>query len=154
MGEKLGVQTAEADDLALLTDFLALLQRTHADYTRTFRALSRYAPADPATLAPLQAEVNEAEGLDAWLAKYTARLAREGSVDTARHARMLGVNPKYVLRNWVAQEVITNAEARNYGKIEEVRQLLASPFEEHPAFEHYAAAPPEWAQHIAVSCSS
>jgi uncharacterized protein YdiU (UPF0061 family) len=154
MGAKLGFGVAEPDDLALLTDFLALLQRTHADYTRTFRALSRYTAADPATLLPLRAEVSEVDALDAWLARYTARLDREQSVTAERHSGMLAVNPKYVLRNWVAQEVITNAEARNYDKIEEVRLVLAAPFDEHRAFEHYAAAPPEWARHIAVSCSS
>ena len=154
MGAKLGFRTAEPGDLALLTDFLALLQRTHADYTRTFRALSRYTPADPATLVPLRAEVSEADALDAWLATYAARLAREQSVDTERHAAMLGVNPKYVLRNWVAQEVITNAEARNYDTIEEVRRLLASPFEEHETLERYASGPPEGSREIVVSCSS
>lgn len=154
MGEKLGLRTVEPGDLALLTEFLAVLQRAKADYTRTFRALSRYSPTDLATLAPLQAEVHETEALDAWRMKYNARLTQEGSVDADRHARMLGVNPKYVLRNWVAQDVIANAEARNYGKIEEARQLLASPFEEHPAFQHFAAGPPEGAQDIVVSCSS
>ena len=59
-----------------------------------------------------------------------------------------------MLRNWVAQEVITNAEARNYEKIEEVRQLLASPFDEHEALERYAEGPPEGAEEIVVSCSS
>ena len=154
MGAKLGLRSVEPGDLALLTEFLAVLQRARADYTRSFRALSRYAPSDAATLAPLQAEVREQDALDAWLVKYAARLAQEGSVDADRHARMLGVNPKYVLRNWVAQDVITNAETRNYGKIEEVRRLLASPFDEQPAFEHYAAPPAEGAQDIVVSCSS
>ena len=154
MGAKLGLRTVEPGDLTLLTEFLAVLQQTHADYTRTFRALSRSVPADPATLAPLHAAVGDAAVLDAWLVKYAARLAQEGSIATERQPRMLAVNPKYVLRNWVAQDVITNAEARNYGRIEEVRQLLASPFEEHEALERYADGPPEGGEEIMVSCSS
>jgi uncharacterized protein YdiU (UPF0061 family) len=154
MGAKLGLRTAEAGDLALLTEFLQLLQRTRADYTRTFRALSRCSSEDAASILPLQAEIGDAEALLAWLGKYHARLAREGSIGAERIPAMLGANPKYVLRNWIAQDVIANADTRNYDRIEEVRRLLASPFDEHPALEHYAAAPPEWAKEIVVSCSS
>ena len=67
---------------------------------------------------------------------------------------MLAVNPKYVLRNWVAQDVIQNAETRNYALVDQVREVLDAPFDEHPAMERYAAGPPEWAQGIEVSCSS
>ena len=67
---------------------------------------------------------------------------------------MLATNPKYVLRNWVAQDVIQNAETRNYGLVDEVRRVLEDPFGEHPAMERYAAKPPEWAREIVVSCSS
>jgi hypothetical protein len=154
MGEKLGLETAEEGDLMLLTEFLNLLQRTKADYTRTFRALSRYSADAPATIPPLQAEIGDAEGLLTWLEKYDARLAREKSVAAERHVRMLAVNPKYVLRNWIAQDVINNAETRNYDKIDAVRLLLATPFDEHPEYDAYAASPPDGMRDLTVSCSS
>jgi len=64
------------------------------------------------------------------------------------------VNPKYVLRNWVAQEAIEAAQAGDFGPIEKVRRLLATPCGEHPGQERYAAPPGPEARHVEVSCSS
>ncbi|HEV8600764.1 MAG TPA: hypothetical protein VGQ69_15490, partial [Gemmatimonadales bacterium] len=71
-----------------------------------------------------------------------------------RSERMRRVNPKYVLRNWVAQEAIAAAETKNFGFIEELRRLFAEPFAEHPGQECFAAPPPAGSREIAVSCSS
>ena len=54
----------------------------------------------------------------------------------------------------MAQDVIQNAETRHYALIDQVREVLDAPFDEHPAMERYAEAPPEWAQGTEVSCSS
>ena len=126
---------------------------TRADYTRFFRALSRYEQRN-ADNSALHGEVAEPERLSAWLKRYDDRLLREQSVDAVRHAQMLSVNPKFVLRNWMAQEAITHAEAGSYATIEELRSLLSTPFDEHPEAERYAETPPGWAKAIAVSCSS
>ncbi len=64
------------------------------------------------------------------------------------------VNPKYVLRNHLAQIAIAQAEAGDYGEVAWLMQVLARPFDEQPEFERYAAEPPAEYQHIAVSCSS
>ncbi len=153
MGEKLGLLMAEEGDLELLHGFLQLMQSAKADYSRTFRALSHYDGADLTTLLPLQAEIGDAAGLLAWLERYDTRLAHEQSVVSVRHGRMLAVNPKYVLRNWIAQEVIVNAEHRSYAMIETVRALLAAPFDEQPAFERFAEGP-AGKDVVEVSCSS
>ncbi len=125
-----------------------------ADYTRTFRALSRWDTGDEGSGTALRDELAGTSGLDGWLARYRERLAREPRGTAARHAAMLAVNPKYVLRNWVAQEAIQNAETRHVGLVDEIRRVLDDPFAEHPAMERFAASPPDWARDIVVSCSS
>jgi uncharacterized protein YdiU (UPF0061 family) len=148
---KLGLITADPADAALVAVWLELLQRSEADYTRSFRALSRWMPEDAASLAALRAEIRDEAGLDAWLARWNARVAAEGTVPEARRAAMLAVNPKYVLRNWVAQDAIDNAMTGNLTRVDELRVLLASPFDEHPAMERYAEPGRE---ELVVSCSS
>jgi uncharacterized protein YdiU (UPF0061 family) len=151
MRAKLGLTTAESSDVALVAEILGVLHDGHVDYTRFFRALSRYAAHDAGAL---HAEVSDSERLKAWISRYAQRLVREDSHDASRHERMLRANPKFVLRNWMAQEAIANAETGNYDRIEALRVLLKTPFDEHPEAEQYAAKPPEWAREIAVSCSS
>ena len=65
------------------------------------------------------------------------------------------VNPKYVLRNYLAKNAIRKAEDEgDYGEIETLRRVLAQPFAEQPEFERYAAPPPDWGRKLAISCSS
>lgn len=154
MRARLGLATAEPDDLSLIAEWLDLLHRTGADYSRSFRALSRWSVSTDNSTAPLRIEVDDANALDAWLPRYAARLAREQSNEAARHAAMLRTNPKYLLRNWVAQDAITNAESGNFVLVDQLRELLRSPFDEHPAMERFAEGPPEWARDLSVSCSS
>ncbi|MEO5826067.1 MAG: protein adenylyltransferase SelO [Gemmatimonadales bacterium] len=151
---KLGLSAADRADAELATDWLALLHDNGADYTRSFRALSRYDTAVPTSIDAFRAEITDSGKLDAWLSEYDARLEREARSSAERHEAMLRTNPKFVLRNWVAQDAIVNAEARNFDRIREVWSVLRKPFDEHPEFEHFAAPPPEWATGLEVSCSS
>lgn len=147
---KIGLVAREDDDTDLIAALLARMQEDGADYTRTFRALSRW----PMEAEPMLAEFGDRDAIGAWLERYAARLDREPRNHVARSAAMLRTNPKYVLRNWVAEEVIQNAETRNHELVDQVRAVLDAPYDEHPAMERYAAAPPEWAKGIVVSCSS
>jgi uncharacterized protein YdiU (UPF0061 family) len=68
---------------------------------------------------------------------------------------MDAVNPKYILRNYLAQITIEKAEKpRGFSEIDRLLNLLSKPFDKQPEMESYAATPPEWAQQIEVSCSS
>ena len=151
---KLGLVAEREADAALATSFLELLFSAAADHTRSFRALSRYDADDAASRRALVEEIGSSDATANWLAQYDTRLADEGSVARERHQRMQRVNPKFVLRNWLAQDAIANAETRNYERINELWTVLRAPFDEHPTFEHFAAKPPEWASAIEVSCSS
>jgi uncharacterized protein YdiU (UPF0061 family) len=148
---KLGLATTLPDDVTLITDWLALLQQTGADYTRSFRALSHWLPGNTGALDALGAEVSDHVALDDWLARWQQRLATEQSEHDRRRAAMLAVNPKYVLRNWIAQDAIDNASTGNFGRVDELRRLFAAPYDEHPAMERYTEPGQE---EIVVSCSS
>ena len=67
---------------------------------------------------------------------------------------MNSVNPKYVLRNYLAQNAIARAEGRDYSEIQKLLELLRDPFAEHPGMEEYAAPPPAWGRGLVLSCSS
>lgn len=154
MRRKLGLVGVDDDDIALVGDFLDLLRSTGSDYSRSLRALSSWDAADSASDASLRREIPDGATLDEWLAQYAARLATESRATAERHAAMRAVNPKYVLRNWVAEEAIRNAETRNYARVDEIRRLLDAPFDEHPEWERFGEGPPTWASGLEVSCSS
>ena len=95
------------------------------------------------------------EAFDSWAKRYAQRLQEENSDDSERTARMKQVNPKYILRNYLAEQAIRKAEDdKDYSEVEVLFKLLQNPFDEHPEFDHYADHPPEWADQISVSCSS
>jgi hypothetical protein len=120
------------------------------DYTRFFRALAGFGQPDDELRDKF---INPAD-FDAWAVRYRERLQAERSHAPTRRAQMLRVNPKYVLRNYLAQNAITRAEAGDYSEIETLLDLLRRPFDEQPEREEYAALPPEWSRQLVVSCSS
>ena len=67
---------------------------------------------------------------------------------------MDAVNPKYVLRNYLAQVAIEKAQNKDFSEIAKLLTVLERPFDEQPEHSAYADFPPDWAQHIEVSCSS
>ena len=92
---------------------------------------------------------------DAWSSRYAAALRLHGSNDAERSLALRAINPKYILRNHLAEIAIRRAaDQRDYSEINRLHRLLARPFDEQPEFEAYAAEPPDWARKIEVSCSS
>ncbi len=154
MRAKLGLHGIEAADAEIVHDLLTLLSAAQADYTRFFRALCDVeitsTPADD-RLAEFFAD---RDGWYAWQARYRARLSREPAADAARRATMRAVNPKYILRNYLAQTAIERAQSGDFSEITRLQAVLRQPFDDQPDFEAYAAAPPSWARTITVSCSS
>ncbi|HEY9194393.1 MAG TPA: YdiU family protein [Methyloversatilis sp.] len=159
MRARLGLSTAQPGDHDFIAGTLGLLQRHHVDYTLFFRALSALSAQVPRTQraaldAPLRDLFVDREACDAWLLDWRARLAREGSTDGARQPAMRGVNPRYVLRNWMAEAAIRRARDGDFGEVEAVLQCLRKPFDDQPPNARYAAPPPDWAERLSVSCSS
>ncbi|MGC3974045.1 MAG: protein adenylyltransferase SelO family protein [Nitrospira sp.] len=94
------------------------------------------------------------ERFDAWAGEYRERLRSEESRDDERRAGMERVNPKYVLRNYLAQGAIEKAQQKDYSEIDRLLNLLRDPYTDQPGMDAYAAAPPNWGKHLSVSCSS
>lgn len=151
---KLGLRSDEAEDRALIDAMFAMLQANHADFTLFFRRLGELRIDEPAADAPLRDLLIDPAAFDAWAVQYRARLKRENSVDAARRLAMHAVNPKYVLRNYLAQVAIEKAQNKDFSEIANLLAVLEKPFDEQPEHERYAALPPDWAAGLEVSCSS
>jgi uncharacterized protein YdiU (UPF0061 family) len=161
---KLGFVECVDDDVALIQQLYALLQSAEADMTLFFRALADVDLERP-TLAPFgSAFYDEAKQRDAepafvdWLTRYAARARRDGVAADARRARMQSVNPRYVLRNYLAQQAIDRAEAGDAAGIDELLDILRRPYDDQPGRERFAERRPDWARNKAgcsmLSCSS
>ena len=157
MRQKLGFTRTHEDDQKIITRLLDLLQANHVDYTLFFRNLSeQYTDDDTDKCRDL---FIDRASFDDWFTHYQARIKQENNPQKTpqkdRCEQMKQVNPKYILRNYMAEIAIRKAQDENdYTEIENLMHLLQNPFDEHPDFEHYAGHPPEWAQQIEVSCSS
>ncbi len=153
---KLGLAAAEDDDRALVDDLLRLMAADRCDFTITFRRLAAFGTtAEAGANAPVRDLFIDRAAFDAWAVRYAARLAREGSVDAERALQMNRANPKFVLRNHIAEGAIRAARDGDFGETQRVLQVLQRPFDEQDASAApYAAFPPDWAQHLEVSCSS
>jgi len=154
MAAKFGLPPG-SETAALVMDALQLLAQNHIDYTIFMRRLCSFDSRPEALNAPLRDLFLDRAAFDAWAVRYAAALRRLGSVDGERAAAMRRVNPKYILRNHLAEVAIRSAtDARDYSEVNRLHRLLMRPFDEQPENEAYAAEPPDWARKIEVSCSS
>ncbi len=161
---KLGLREHAPGDEELLQQMHALMQAAQADMTLWYRGLGELDPAQP-QLAVLREAFYDAgamqtqqPALEAWLARYAQRVRDEGVEPAARRATMDAANPRYVLRNYLAQQAIDRAEAGDEAGIAELLEVLRHPYEEQPGREAFAARRPDWARDRAgcsmLSCSS
>ncbi len=150
---KLGLLTKQDGDLKLWTQLLTLMEG-EADFTILFRQLAQFDESQPKANHQLRDMFIKREAFDAWAEDYAARLNTQGEEAALRRQRMLQTNPKYILRNYMAEQAIRKAHEGDYAEVEKLLTLLKSPYDEQPEYETYAGYPPEWAEQISVSCSS
>ncbi|MBC7501686.1 MAG: YdiU family protein [Herminiimonas sp.] len=151
---KLGLTSDMPDDETLFDAMFVIMQNSHVDFTSFFRRLGDLQLGDPGSDAPLRDLFIDRAAFDAWAVQYRARLVQEHSVDAQRKLAMNATNPKYVLRNYLAQTAIEKAQNKDFSEIATLLKVLQDPFAEQPEFSRYAALPPDWASHLEVSCSS
>nr|WP_228896662.1 YdiU family protein [Pseudoduganella aquatica] len=151
---KLGLATEQEGDPELMDAMFSLLQENHSDFTQFFRTLSNLKTDTDEPDHDLRDEFVQREAFDAWAARYRTRLRAENSNDAERKLAMDKVNPKYVLRNYLAQIAIEKAQNKDFTEIARLLSVLQRPYDEQPEHEQYAALPPDWASHLEVSCSS
>ncbi len=172
MANKLGFTNFEKDsDDSLIKTLVEILPLVETDMTIFFRKLASLptdnkiqegAPLPETLLAayyrPEELDEKYTATMNEWLRAYLDRLQNTGLPEEKRQQRMNSTNPKYVLRNYLAQLAIDKAEAGDFTQIEELLQLLRNPYDEQPEKEHYAGKRPEWARNRAgcsmLSCSS
>ncbi|WP_300656372.1 protein adenylyltransferase SelO [Pseudomonas sp.] len=152
MRRRLGWLSSDAGDDALIQRLLQLMQDSAVDYSNFFRELGDSAAEQ--SLARLREDFTDLQGFDAWASAYRIRSAQDGGTQAERRTRMHAANPKYILRNYLAQQVIDAAEQGDYAPVRELHAVLSRPFDEQPGFERYAQRPPEWGKHLEISCSS
>jgi uncharacterized protein YdiU (UPF0061 family) len=163
MRAKIGLAGEEPGDDDLVREMLDALLESETDFTLFFRTLSSVPSEgnDEQLLAPLRpafyAENQPHERLLAWLRKYGERIRGEGA-QPARAQQMASVNPKYVFRNYLAQQAIDALAAGDASVLERLMRVLKRPYDEQPEHEELAARRPEWARNragcSALSCSS
>jgi uncharacterized protein YdiU (UPF0061 family) len=151
---KLGLATSLDSDRELLDDMFKLMQDNHVDFTLFFRRLGDLRIDAAEHDEPVRDLILDRPAFDAWAARYRDRLRQENSVDAERRERMMRTNPKYVLRNYLAQVAIERAQNGDFSEVQKLLSVLEHPFDEQPGNEPYAALPPDWASHLEVSCSS
>ena len=142
------------EDRALADDLLRLMAQDRSDFTITFRRLARLDSHDGSDNNVIRDLFMDRVAFDAWAARYRARLLAENSDDAERAARMNRVNPKFVLRNHLAETAIQRAQAGDFNEVQRLLKVLQRPYDEQPEHEGYAGFPPDWASHLEVSCSS
>lgn len=138
------------EDIALVEEWLALLQRNKVDFTLAWWHLADVAKGNP---SPLHSLVFDHLALDAWLVKWRARCATEdgaGSADQSRSAAaaraqtMRKANPWLIPRNHCVEDALSAASDENdFGPFEHLLEALNRPHEEHVEFERFAKPAPE-----------
>lgn len=174
MGAKIGLASVDPTvDTTLIHTLEELLQVTETDMTIFFRELANVeidqtdkdtslfpetSPLYKAYYAPEEMTADHLHFIQSWLDAYRKRIKALGISDIDRRIAMNRINPKYVLRNYLAQLAIDAAEQSDYSTTRELLHVLRNPYSEQPGMEKYAEKRPEWARHrpgcSMLSCSS
>ena len=151
---KLGFVNAQAEDIELIERLLKLMHDARVDFTKLFRGLAQINTNAPINQIQARNDLIDLDAIDQWFSDYIARLQTESSVDADRKQRMNAVNPKYILRNHLAQAAIEKAQQQDFSEVAKLLSILETPFDEQEQHEEYANPPPPDLEFIEVSCSS
>ncbi len=161
---KFGLADCRDDDLERMQALQVLMQDGEVDMTLWFRALADLDLAAP-SLAPFEEAFYDqvrrdavAPALEQWLQAYAARVLEEGAPTETWRGGLRAANPRYVLRNYLAQEAIDRAHGGDEGGVVELLEVMRRPYDDQPGMERYARRRPDWARDRAgcsmLSCSS
>lgn len=158
MRAKLGLttldkSTAEQDkqDLELIGQFTVLMEKNQLDYAQTWRQFGQLDPRSQHS--SLRDDFIDTHQFDTWYKAYQLRLGDVTDI-AAWQTERNSVNPKYILRNYLAQEAIIAVEEGNLAPLQSLQQVLSQPFAEQVEHDELAKRPPDWGQGLIMSCSS
>ncbi|WP_283785897.1 protein adenylyltransferase SelO [Bermanella sp. WJH001] len=157
MTQKLGLTGDAKTHQSIIENTLSMMKTCRLDFSYFFRQLANIH--QPETHKHLRDLCLDITAFDNWFTAYKAALkqnqqALNSEHDDARKTRMNQVNPKYILRNYLAQNAITAAQNGDYSEVQKLFTILQKPFDEQTEFNHYANLPPEWGKTLEISCSS
>lgn len=156
MQNKLGLCDWLEKDQALLGRLLTIMASQRADYSLSFRYLNRIIVSDINNehCVDFIALFKEPEVIKEWLVAYRQRLATNGYSDDERTEVQNSSNALYLLRNYLAQQAIEQAELQSYDMLNQLNHVLTNPFSEQKSAAMFAQAPPQWGKELSISCSS
>ena len=145
--KKLGLDLAKPEDATLIQGLLDIMESEKLDYTNTFRNLTQALAEENSP--ELQSEISKS-----WVVSFLERHSKETLSKDKRLELMNQVNPKFILRNYMAQEAIEAAEVNDSSKLETLMIVITQPYEELIEHEKFANKSPIWAKDLEISCSS
>lgn len=152
--QKLGLATAKDSDVYLIERLLQAMHDSRVDFTYFFRQLSQVRQELEIQTIALRDHFVDRELIDQWLSDYIHRLKSENRSNQERQIAMNLVNPKFVLRNHLAQVAIDKAKKHDYSEIQTLLKILANPYDEQAEYDVYSMPPSPDLERIEVSCSS
>ncbi len=174
MAEKLGLNAYNTvTDERLIKELLEILALVETDMTIFFRRLALLdisgfmnnleiqdlmTPLMDAYYIPDQINSGYKKRIYGWLEEYTRRLNKDNLSVEKRRRKMDAANPKYVLRNYLAQQSIDKAEQGDFSMIHELLDVMRHPYDEQQDKKIFAEKRPDWARSkpgcSMLSCSS
>ncbi len=161
---KLGLVECRDEDVALMQSLYELMASAEIDMTIFFRRLSDLGASQPTPAWFIEAFYDQEKrrksesDLQGWLDRYAERLGTDPQSADQRRQRMRAANPRYVLRNWLAQQAIDKANAGDESEIALLLDVMRKPYDDQPGRERFAERRPDWARNRAgcsmLSCSS
>lgn len=162
MCSKIGIQNPKISDESIVNQLLVTIRETETDMTIFYRLLATVSKNDTAEQAlkkinfafyiPETVKDSVKESWLYWFTIYIERLQEETLSDEERTIKMNLVNPKYVLRNYMAQLAIEAADEGDYSVLEELFEMLKKPYDEQPEYRKWFAKRPDWAR-TKIGCS-
>ena len=143
---KLGLSENRNTDEALVQELLNVMEVQKLDFTRTFRSLSN--------ILKTNNSIKVDDSLKSWSQNFKERHDIETADIDSRITQMNEMNPKFILRNYMLQNAIDQAEEGSYKEIDILMKLITKPYEENLEYERYSEESPEWAKSLGLSCSS
>ncbi|XP_075683641.1 protein nucleotidyltransferase YdiU-like [Rhinoderma darwinii] len=160
--DKLGFSGEREEDLTLIVSFLNMMEDTRADFTMSFRQLSEITDCELRNLTIPEGywafhDISQHMDFPAWVTAYLQRLkSNPDDSESKRRQRMKTTNPRYILRNWMAESAVRKAEMNDFSEVHLLQKVLQRPFQTQKMAElaGYSQKTPEWAKDLKVSCSS
>lgn len=152
MRAKCGLMENDPDNSSIINEWLDMLATEKKDYSDYFRRLCDFDP--KLNDMSLRDSFIDRARFDKWALLLSNTLSKQNWTASQRSSTMKRYNPRYVLRNYLAQEVIDQAEQGDFSLFDAYLNALSTPFDDNPEFTRFAAPPPDWGKTLEISCSS